>query len=162
MWRDLFQPSHLIIVAVLLVILFGWKKLPDAARSVGRSMRIFKSEVSEMKNDGKDAHPSAAASDTVPGDVVPPQTTQTQPTQPTQPAPAPQPPTAAQAPAQPAPAYQPTPSASNGHSADAQDRPGRAAALREPRALSAGSTRFATHTTGQALTHGLPPTSQAA
>jgi len=118
MWRDLFQPSHLIIVAVLLVILFGWKKLPDAARSVGRSMRIFKSEVSEMKNDGKDARPSAAASDTVPGDVVPPQ-----PTQPTQPAPTPQPPTAAQAPAQPAPAYQPTPSASNGHSADAQDRP---------------------------------------
>jgi sec-independent protein translocase protein TatA len=121
MWRDLFQPSHLIIVAVLLVILFGWKKLPDAARSVGRSMRIFKSEVSEMKNDGKDARPSAAASDTVPGDVVPPQTTQ--PTQPTQPAPAPQPPTAAQAPPQPAPAYQPTPSASNGHSADASDRP---------------------------------------
>jgi len=119
MWRDLFQPSHLIIVAVLLVILFGWKKLPDAARSVGRSMRIFKSEVSEMKNDGKDARPSAAASDTVPGDVVPPQPTQ--PTQPTQPAPAPQPPTAAQAPAQPA--YQPTPSASNGHPADASDRP---------------------------------------
>jgi len=121
MWRDLFQPSHLIIVAVLLVILFGWKKLPDAARSVGRSMRIFKSEVSEMKNDGKDARPSAAASDTVPGDVVPPQTTQ--PTHPTQPAPAPQPPTAAQAPPQPAPAYQPTPSASNGHPADASDRP---------------------------------------
>ena len=121
MWRDLFQPSHLIIVAVLLVILFGWKKLPDAARSVGRSMRIFKSEVSEMKNDGKDARPSAAASDTVPGDVVPPQTTQ--PAQPTQPAPAPQPPTAAQAPPQPAPAYQPTPSASNGHPADASDRP---------------------------------------
>ena len=118
MWRDLFQPSHLIIVAVLLVILFGWKKLPDAARSVGRSMRIFKSEVSEMKNDGKDARPSAAASDTVPGDVVPPQTTQT-----TQPTPAPQPPTAAQAPPQPAPAYQPTPSASNGHPADASDRP---------------------------------------
>ena len=119
--ENLFQPSHLIIVAVLLVILFGWKKLPDAARSVGRSMRIFKSEVSEMKNDGKDARPSAAASDTVPGDVVPPQTTQ--PTQPTQPAPAPQPPTAAQAPPQPAPAYQPTPSASNGHPADASDRP---------------------------------------
>lgn len=73
MWRDLAQPSHLIIIAVLLVILFGWKKLPDAARSVGRSMRIFKSEVSEMKNDGKDAKPSPAATDTVPGDVVPPQ-----------------------------------------------------------------------------------------
>jgi sec-independent protein translocase protein TatA len=117
MWRDLFQPSHLIIVAVLLVILFGWKKLPDAARSIGRSMRIFKSEVSEMKNDGKDGRPSPAAGDTVPGDVVPPQAAQ-----PAPPAPAPQPPTAAPAPQQPAPAYQPTPSASNGHAADAQDR----------------------------------------
>ena len=118
MWRDLLQPSHLIIVAVLLAILFGWKKLPDAARSVGRSMRIFKSEVSEMKNDGKDARPSAAAGDTVPGDVVPPQTAQ-----PTPPAPAPQPPTTAQGPQQPAPVYQPTPGASNGHAGDAQDRP---------------------------------------
>jgi sec-independent protein translocase protein TatA len=81
MWRDLAQPSHLIVVALLLIILFGWKKLPDAARSVGRSMRIFKSEVSEMKNDGKEGRPSAAASDTVPGDVVPPQ----QPAQPAQP-----------------------------------------------------------------------------
>lgn len=73
MWRDLAQPSHLLIIAVLLVILFGWKKLPDAARSVGRSMRIFKSEVAEMKSDGKQSRPSAAASDTVAGDVVPPQ-----------------------------------------------------------------------------------------
>nr|MDQ6897749.1 Sec-independent protein translocase subunit TatA [Actinomycetota bacterium] len=72
MWRDLAQPSHLIIIAVLLLILFGWKRLPDAARSVGRSMRIFKSEVSEMKNDGKEGRPSPAANDTVPGDVVPP------------------------------------------------------------------------------------------
>jgi len=70
MWRDLLQPSHLIIVAVLLVILFGWKKLPDAARSVGRSMRIFKSEVSEMKQDGK----SAASGDTVRGEAVHDQT----------------------------------------------------------------------------------------
>ena len=60
MWRDLFQPSHLIIVAVLLVILFGWKKLPDAARSVGRSMRIFKSEVKEMGKDD-DEHPTQQA-----------------------------------------------------------------------------------------------------
>jgi sec-independent protein translocase protein TatA len=119
MWRDLLQPSHLIIVAVLLAILFGWKKLPDAARSVGRSMRIFKSEVSEMKNDGKEARPSAAAGDTVPGDVVPPQAPQAPRAQP---APAPQPPTAAQAPPQPAPAYQPTHSAPNGQAADAQDR----------------------------------------
>lgn len=119
MWRDLLQPSHLIIVAVLLVILFGWKKLPDAARSVGRSMRIFKSEVGEMKNDGKESRPSPAADDTVQGDVVPPQTAQ--PTAPSQPAaqPAPQPQAAApqEAPVyQQPPVYQPTPAA-NGQSA---------------------------------------------
>jgi sec-independent protein translocase protein TatA len=45
----------LIILAVLL--LFGYKKLPDASRSMGRSMRIFKSEMKGMKEDdvrGKD------------------------------------------------------------------------------------------------------------
>ncbi|WIM72443.1 Sec-independent protein translocase subunit TatA [Corynebacterium suedekumii] len=43
--------TELIIIAVVLVLLFGAKKLPDAARSIGRSMRIFKSEVKEMGND---------------------------------------------------------------------------------------------------------------
>ena len=115
MWRDLAQPSHLIIIAVLLLILFGWKRLPDAARSVGRSMRIFKSEVSEMKNDGKEGRPSPAANDTVPGDVVPPTASQPAPQYAPQPAPqyAPQPaPQYAPQPAQPrgaaAPTAQPT------------------------------------------------------
>ena len=35
------------------VLLFGAKRLPDAARSLGQSMRIFKSEVKEMKSDAK-------------------------------------------------------------------------------------------------------------
>ncbi|MDU0477688.1 Sec-independent protein translocase subunit TatA [Staphylococcus chromogenes] len=48
-------PTELIIIAVLVILLFGAKKLPDAARSLGRSMRIFKSEVKEMQND--DAQP---------------------------------------------------------------------------------------------------------
>ena len=55
------EPSHLIVVLLLLVLLFGWKKLPDMARSVGRSMRIFKSEVNEMKTDGTTPKPSPAA-----------------------------------------------------------------------------------------------------
>lgn len=46
-------PTELIILVVVLVLLFGAKKLPDAARSLGRSMRIFKSEVKEMQNDGQ-------------------------------------------------------------------------------------------------------------
>ncbi len=44
-------PTELIIIAVVLILLFGAKKLPDAARSLGRSMRIFKSEVKEMQHD---------------------------------------------------------------------------------------------------------------
>lgn len=44
---------EIIIIAVLLIVIFGWKRLPDAARSLGRSARVFKSEVDEMKADGK-------------------------------------------------------------------------------------------------------------
>lgn len=66
------EPSHFIVLILVLALLFGWKRLPDMARSLGRSMRIFKSEVSEMKTDGTQAKPSPAASDTVAGDVVPP------------------------------------------------------------------------------------------
>ncbi|MGY1702328.1 Sec-independent protein translocase subunit TatA [Geodermatophilus sp. SYSU D00766] len=47
----------LIILAVLL--LFGYKKLPDASRSLGRSLRIFKGEMKGMKDD--DARPAAAS-----------------------------------------------------------------------------------------------------
>ncbi|AOD23245.1 Sec-independent protein translocase subunit TatA [Rhodococcus pyridinivorans] len=45
------SPWHWAIVALVVVILFGSKKLPDAARGLGRSLRIFKSEVKEMQND---------------------------------------------------------------------------------------------------------------
>ena len=43
----------------MLVLLFGAKKLPDAARSLGKSMRIFKSEVKEMQADSKQDTPPA-------------------------------------------------------------------------------------------------------
>ncbi|MBY0794444.1 Sec-independent protein translocase subunit TatA [Corynebacterium parakroppenstedtii] len=52
---------ELVLIAVVILVLFGWKKLPDAARSVGRSMRIFKSEVSEMKNDGAETEKTSTA-----------------------------------------------------------------------------------------------------
>jgi sec-independent protein translocase protein TatA len=46
---DLFDsPWKMLIVAVVLIVLFGSKKLPDAARSLGRSMRILKKEVSGL------------------------------------------------------------------------------------------------------------------
>jgi len=49
---DLFDsPWKILIVAVVLIVLFGSKKLPDAARSLGRSMRILKSEVGSLHED---------------------------------------------------------------------------------------------------------------
>lgn len=47
------QPWHWIIVIAVFVLLFGAKKLPDAARSLGKSMRIFKSEMKEMQAESR-------------------------------------------------------------------------------------------------------------
>lgn len=51
------QPWHWVIVIAVFVLLFGAKKLPDAARSLGKSMRIFKSEIKEMQADSKSDTP---------------------------------------------------------------------------------------------------------
>ena len=48
------EPSHIVLLLIVVVILFGAKRLPDSARSLGRSLRIFKSEMKEMKDDGND------------------------------------------------------------------------------------------------------------
>ena len=46
-------PWHWIVLAIVVIALFGYKKLPDAARSVGRSLRIFKTEIKGMSDDDK-------------------------------------------------------------------------------------------------------------
>ena len=61
------HPSSLLIVLLIIVILFGWKRLPDAARSLGRSARILKSEVDEMKSESAS---SKASKETVNGETV--------------------------------------------------------------------------------------------
>jgi len=48
------EPSHILLLLLVLVILFGAKRLPDSARSLGKSMRIFKSEMKEMKDENTD------------------------------------------------------------------------------------------------------------
>jgi TatA/E family protein of Tat protein translocase len=47
------EPSHVLILLLVVLVLFGAKRLPDSARSLGKSMRIFKSELKEMKQDDK-------------------------------------------------------------------------------------------------------------
>jgi sec-independent protein translocase protein TatA len=53
MFSGAVKPIHIILVVVVLVLLFGAKKLPDAARSLGRSMRILKAETKGLTEDGK-------------------------------------------------------------------------------------------------------------
>jgi sec-independent protein translocase protein TatA len=52
---DLFDsPWKVLIIAVVVLVLFGSKKMPDAARSLGRSMRILKAEVSNIHGDDEE------------------------------------------------------------------------------------------------------------
>ena len=46
-----FGPWHLLIVAFVFVALFGYRRLPDAARSMGRSLRILKTEIRGTSED---------------------------------------------------------------------------------------------------------------
>ncbi|WP_374929519.1 Sec-independent protein translocase subunit TatA [Kytococcus sedentarius] len=48
------NPWILLILILVIVLVFASAKLPDMARSLGRSARVLKSEVGEMKKDGKD------------------------------------------------------------------------------------------------------------
>ena len=52
---DLFDsPWKILIIAVVIIVLFGSKKLPHAARSLGQSMRILKREVQDLHDDDTD------------------------------------------------------------------------------------------------------------
>jgi sec-independent protein translocase protein TatA len=45
------RPWHIIVLVVVVFVLFGYKKLPDATRSLGRSLRILKTEVKSLHDD---------------------------------------------------------------------------------------------------------------
>jgi sec-independent protein translocase protein TatA len=58
---DLFDsPWKIAIIAVVIIVLFGSRKLPAAARSLGQSMRILKTEVQGLHHDDDDAPAPAA------------------------------------------------------------------------------------------------------
>ncbi len=71
---DLFDsPWKILIVAIVLIVLFGSKKLPHAAKSVGQSMRILKKEVQGLhEDDTASGTPGASASSSAPAAAFPP------------------------------------------------------------------------------------------
>jgi sec-independent protein translocase protein TatA len=85
---DLFDsPLKIAIIAVLILVLFGSKKLPGAARSLGQSMRILKKEVSGLHEESTDSAPAEpqaatpaqlAAAPAAPAPAAPPHESQAQ------------------------------------------------------------------------------------
>lgn len=57
----LFEKPAFLILLLIVLLLFGAKRLPDLARGVGRSMRIFKAETDGLKTDGAGESPAVAA-----------------------------------------------------------------------------------------------------
>jgi sec-independent protein translocase protein TatA len=53
------RPWHIAVFVVVMVLLFGAKRLPDAARSLGRSMRILKAETKGLAEDDVNAKAEA-------------------------------------------------------------------------------------------------------
>jgi len=52
---ELFQPWHLIVVAVILVVLFGGRKLPELGKGLGEGLRGFKEGMKGMTDEAKAA-----------------------------------------------------------------------------------------------------------
>ncbi|KOV58837.1 Sec-independent protein translocase subunit TatA [Streptomyces sp. MMG1121] len=62
MLRNGLEPWQLLVVAVVIILLSGAKKLPEAARGLGRSLHILRNEGKAMKDEGG-AQPSASEAD---------------------------------------------------------------------------------------------------
>lgn len=60
MFGDLFQPTHLLIIGLILVVLFGGRKLPELGKGLGEGLRGFKEGLKgasdEVKSATNDAH----------------------------------------------------------------------------------------------------------
>ncbi|MEV6824398.1 Sec-independent protein translocase subunit TatA [Amycolatopsis sp. NPDC051102] len=80
MFANGLQGWHLIILVLLVVLLFGAKRLPDAARSIGKSMKIFKAETKDLAGDKTASHEDAEPVETrqIPATPAPAATTDQQ------------------------------------------------------------------------------------
>src|SRR6476620_2957495 len=63
---------ELVLILIAILLLFGYKKLPDASRSLGRSLRIFKGEMKGMKDDDVRTKDAAQTTTPVRGEIVAP------------------------------------------------------------------------------------------
>jgi sec-independent protein translocase protein TatA len=53
------QPSHWLFIIIVLVVLFGAKRLPDSAKSIAKSLKVFKTELKDTGDDTKSDKPES-------------------------------------------------------------------------------------------------------
>ena len=70
---------EIVILAVVVLLLFGAKRLPDSARALGKSLRILKSEMGAMKADSTDVEPEGPSQAAKTIQAAPEQTVRTHP-----------------------------------------------------------------------------------
>jgi len=59
----IFESWWLIVIILVALLLFGAPKLPGLAKSLGQSLRIFRGEMKQMKDESKDADKPASTED---------------------------------------------------------------------------------------------------
>lgn len=71
------NPAFWVVLFLVIVLLFGANKLPGLAGSVGKSLKIFKKEVSELQEDGEEKSSDNSGNATIsydePAATAPPQ-----------------------------------------------------------------------------------------
>lgn len=58
------RPMEIILIVGILLLLFGAKKLPQLAKGVGESLKIFKKEIGDVTGEAEPAHVPAVAAET--------------------------------------------------------------------------------------------------
>ena len=71
---DLLQPSHLMIIAIVLLVLFGGKKLPELGKGLGEGLRGFKEGMKGASDPVAPAPPVQQATTVPPAPVAAPPT----------------------------------------------------------------------------------------
>jgi sec-independent protein translocase protein TatA len=52
------RPMEILLIVLVVLLLFGARRLPELARSVGKSLKIFKTEVKDLRDDDRPAAPT--------------------------------------------------------------------------------------------------------
>ena len=69
---DALAPWHIILLVVVLLLLFGSRRLPGAAKSLGESLNIFKKSMRDMHDDEDAATPATSSTVTLNQSALPP------------------------------------------------------------------------------------------